>query len=153
MQDAFVTDGDTEDGVHHHGRTWSISLNTSGGNPEDAAVIPDVEDFPDFLEVSSIPPLPIYALISADADNTVLNTEIANVAGTADQGHPEQDYTDLFNTQIVDETEELDLSSSLEDTNKKRRHQLSHLLVSAYLGAIWLLLMEYILNYNNQCLI
>ncbi|PVD19781.1 hypothetical protein C0Q70_20272 [Pomacea canaliculata] len=124
FQDAFVTDGDTEDGVHHHGRTWSISLNTSGGNPEDAAVIPDVEDFPDFLEVSSIPPLPIYALISADADNTVLNTEIANVAGTADQGHPEQDYTDLFNTQIVDETEELDLSSSLEDTNKKRRHQL-----------------------------
>lgn len=39
MQDAFVTDGDTEDGVHHHGRTWSISLNTSGGTrPRNAGV-------------------------------------------------------------------------------------------------------------------
>nr|KAG5690689.1 hypothetical protein BaRGS_013475 [Batillaria attramentaria] len=96
------------------------TLSASGTNADDADG-QEGTDFPDFLEVSSIPPLPIYALLTADADITAANAEITNVAGTAEQAAQQQDYTDLFNTNVMDDTDELELLSSSEGSNKKKR--------------------------------
>ena len=74
-------------------------------------------------EIHSIPPLPIYALLAADNDNSGINAEIMKTATNPSTGQPPQDYTDLFNMDILNDDEKLDdtlLSSSAESGTAKR---------------------------------
>ncbi|KAL8625455.1 hypothetical protein ACOMHN_018600 [Nucella lapillus] len=110
MQMVFGDGVDLEDSLHRGGRSRSVS------GPEDdiEGVASTSEDSFEFMEVNSIPPLPIYALMAADADNTGVNLEIV---GGRDQGNQQQDYTELFSTSMKEEV--LDLS---DEPSKQKRH-------------------------------
>ena len=100
---------DAEDGLPRSSRSRSVSA------PEDEAdgMAAVSDDSFEFMEMSSIPPLPIYALMAADADNTGAHLEIA---GTGEQSTQHKDYTDLFTSR---QEETLDLS---DDSSKLKRH-------------------------------
>lgn len=108
----FADGLDSEDGLLRSSRSRSVSA------PEDDidGIAAASDDSFEFMEMSSIPPLPIYALMAADADNTGANLEIP---GTAEPSTQPQDYTDLFATY---KEETLDLS---DDASKLKRHHSS----------------------------
>ena len=112
LQAVFADGLDSEDGLLRSTRSRSISA------PEDDSdgIAAASDDSFEFMEMSSIPPLPIYALMAADADNTGANLEIA---GTTEPSNQTQDYTDLFSTY---KEETLDLS---DDASKLKRHHSS----------------------------
>ena len=112
FQAVFADGLDSEDGLLRSTRSRSISAPEDDGDGIAAAS----DDSFEFMEMSSIPPLPIYALMAADADNTGANLEIA---GTTEPSNQTQDYTDLFSTY---KEETLDLS---DDASKLKRHHSS----------------------------
>lgn len=96
-------------------RTVSVSQ-----SPGEAPILNE-EPTLDYVEITSIPLLPLYSLMAADTDNSQLQ---ADIAGHAPGGHvttgDKSDYKDLFQTNVLDD-EELDvdvLSSSGEDRPK-----------------------------------
>ena len=65
-----------------------------------------------YVEIKSIPPLPLYALIAADKDNSSLNSEI-----TA-QKSKEADYNDLLSPNILkNDDDDIDFLSTSADSN------------------------------------
>lgn len=99
---------DTQEGkMHtiHRQRAMSIgasSPNEKTGICEEATL--------DYIEIISIPPLPIYALLAADTDSSIDADVAAASTGT---GRPaSQDYTDLFNTNVMDSDSDSDVFSN-----------------------------------------
>lgn len=116
-QAVFVDSADNEDNMIRPTRPRALSLSAALSNADGNPDVHDAADLPDFLEVNSIPPLPIYALLAADADNAGAIVEISKMTDTTEQ----QDYTDLFNVQIVDDSEELELSDTEDGGGKRKR--------------------------------
>ncbi|ESO86706.1 hypothetical protein LOTGIDRAFT_235301 [Lottia gigantea] len=114
MQSVFVDD--TEDDGRRF-RSHSVSVSAVG---KDNPVI--VEDVSNFAEINSIPPLPMYALLAADADNSGINMEIAKSGAVTSPNKAQQDYTDLFVTNVMDDEEFdiNDLSTSADSAGGKR---------------------------------
>ncbi|CAC5419373.1 DMXL [Mytilus coruscus] len=75
------------------------TVSVSGGSPVEVPVIQEETQL-DYKEISSIPALPMYALLAADEDNTVAQAEMINAPAT---NVPNQDYTNLFDTNLKDE--------------------------------------------------
>ncbi|KAJ8305006.1 hypothetical protein KUTeg_018589 [Tegillarca granosa] len=99
------------------GRQRGISI--SGGSPGDIPTLSE-DPIPDYKEISSIPPLPIYALLAADEDTVVSNVDVVS---TQTAQNASQDYTELFDIGNVRD-EELDLnvfSSSAESRSSQRQ--------------------------------
>ncbi|KAK6180445.1 hypothetical protein SNE40_012599 [Patella caerulea] len=98
-------------------RQRSVSAVSAAGIQDNQIV---TEDISDFGEINSIPPLPMYALLAADADNSGINMEIAK-SGAVTSPNKQQDYSDLFVTNVLDD-EEYDVSilSTSADSSGKR---------------------------------
>ncbi|XP_053221704.1 dmX-like protein 2 isoform X5 [Podarcis raffonei] len=98
---AIVKDPESADGgsKRHLSRTISVS-----GSTAKDAVSTGKEGTRDYTEIDSIPPLPLYALLSADQDSTY-KTEEATKRPQGSQDHakrkPEDHYSDLFQVQQV----------------------------------------------------
>ena len=74
----------------------------------------------DYVEITSIPLLPLYALVAADTDNS---QSVGDISGHAPGGHAspgdKSDYKDLFQNNVFDEELDINvLSSSAEDKPK-----------------------------------
>ncbi|XP_076465247.1 dmX-like protein 2 isoform X2 [Babylonia areolata] len=108
MQSVFADGTEADDSMHRSTRLRSVS----GTDDDTEVVVSTSEDSFEFMEINSIPPLPIYALMAADADNTGANLEIVRDPGSQQQ---QQDYKDLFSTPFKEEV--LDLS---DEPPKKR---------------------------------
>ena len=88
------------DDVQQRQRLLSRSMTvTQPASPHDGPTIPE-EVSADYIEISSIPPLPLYALLAADKD-TAPNREAAT--GTK-QGSNTQDYSTLFHAGMADDS-------------------------------------------------
>ncbi|XP_070175544.1 dmX-like protein 2 isoform X2 [Littorina saxatilis] len=111
MQAMFVDDADTEDSTFLRPAARTKSISVTEDEIDGIAVVSD--DSFEFMEINSIPPLPIYALMAADDDNSAANMEIAGNAEPSNQ----QDYSELFSTA---KEEILDLSD--DDGKPKRLH-------------------------------
>jgi hypothetical protein len=91
------------------------------------------EEVLDYIEINSIPPLPLYALIAADSD-TVIPSEgkVSSPFGAPGQG--DHDYSSLFTTVIESDDEDINTAVGQDDdvfnedaevvTTKRRRHTL-----------------------------
>ncbi|GFS07033.1 DmX-like protein 2 [Elysia marginata] len=74
-----------------------------------------------YVEIKSIPPLPLYALIAADKETTSLPSEMKN---TAHQANKEPDYSDLLDTNVHKVDDDLDeqlFSTSADSTGSLSR--------------------------------
>ena len=81
-----------------HQRALSVAA-PSSPNPEARTIPEDIQL--DYIEISSIPPLPLYALLAADHDTTGVYTP----SDSKKLDTTEQDYNTLFNTGSMDEDE------------------------------------------------
>ncbi|XP_035825075.1 dmX-like protein 2 [Aplysia californica] len=99
-------------------RQRSVSVRSENDMDAEAAPI-------NYVEIKSIPPLPLYALIAADRDATPFNSEIASKTATGQQNR-ETDYNDLLNPNILrNDDDELDdqllLSTSADSSSSNPR--------------------------------
>lgn len=92
----------------HRQRAKSIGAST----PNEAAGICE-ETTLDYIEITSIPPLPIYALLAADNDSAI-DADIVG-AGTGSGKPASQDYTDLFENNLDDSDSDTDVFSNTSD--------------------------------------
>ncbi|XP_060557818.1 dmX-like protein 2 isoform X5 [Ruditapes philippinarum] len=93
-------------------RQRTVSMSQSPGEPP----VLNGEVTLDYVELTSIPLLPLYALLAADNDSSQSAADISAHTGHVSPGD-KSDYKDLFQTNVFDD-EELDtnvLSSSLDD--------------------------------------
>jgi len=108
-----VDDINLDDNRLYKQRTMSVSQPSPGDAPllnEDVTL--------DYVEITSIPLLPLYSLLAADSD-----TSQPDISAAAQSGQEKLDYKDLFNTNVMDE-EELNtdvLSSSGEERTRLAR--------------------------------
>ena len=97
-----VDEMDVEDRNHFmRQRTYSIAQ-----SPGDSKLNEEITL--DYVEIKSIPPLPLYALLAADSDSAQALTDIITHSGPISPSE-KADYKDLFQTSVVD-SEELDIN-------------------------------------------
>ncbi|XP_071118494.1 dmX-like protein 2 isoform X1 [Haliotis cracherodii] len=131
MQAVYVDDLDNEEGLVSVRSIRPRSVSVSASNKESELRLEE-EITVDVNEISSIPPLPIYALLAADEDNTGVNVEISKAgAATAPNTNPHpEDYTELFSRDVMndDSLDEALLSTSADSsgTKRTRMHSSSH---------------------------
>ncbi|XP_077989498.1 dmX-like protein 2 isoform X2 [Glandiceps talaboti] len=111
-----VVAGDSEPRQKLHTRTHSQARHSISASPADVAML-DSDLNLDYIEINSIPPLPLYALIEADrSEETVMKDQPTNLSPGLMNGfgnpnvESEQDYSALFDVPNV-EDDELDLGS------------------------------------------
>lgn len=111
-----------------HQRALSVAAPASP-NPEPTTIPEDIQL--DYIEISSIPPLPLYALLSADHDTASYTPNMDAKQVRETKPGAEQDYNALFATGSMDPDDELDdpfnedevFSSS--PTGRERRRSMS----------------------------
>ena len=80
--------------TYSHARTLSVPVSPHA--PEGSTIPEEVQL--DYLEIASIPPLPLYALLAADHDTTLTKTmDGSNSRGKSDN----QDYGGLFHAEMA----------------------------------------------------
>lgn len=113
---------DVEAGEGGARRHLSRTISVSGSTAKDT-IVAGREGGRDYTEINSIPPLPLYALLSADQDNSYKSGEEAGKAGKRaeleKQKPLEDQYTDLFQVQTV--TTDDFVSFAAEKPEKKSR--------------------------------
>ena len=109
-----ISADDYADNSAKSARPRSVSMhNDSDPLTRDASTI-------HYVEIKSIPPLPLYALIAADKETTPLPSEMKNTT----QASKEPDYSDLLDTNVHKVDDDLDeqlLSTSPESTGSLPR--------------------------------
>ena len=110
-----VDEMDSEDKNHvMRQRTYSIAQ-----SPGDSKLNEEITL--DYVEIRSIPPLPLYALLAADTDTGQAMADITAYQGPISPSE-KADYKDLFQTSIMD-ADELDtniLSTSMDGKHRSR---------------------------------
>eukprot|EP00062_Callorhinchus_milii_P002238 gi/632938237/ref/XP_007904230.1/ PREDICTED: dmX-like protein 2 isoform X2 [Callorhinchus milii] len=85
-------------------RHLSRTISVSGSTAKDT-IIAGREGTRDYTEIDSIPPLPLYALLSADQDTSYKTAEekakVRKRSRSQSKREPEDHYADLFQTQSV----------------------------------------------------
>ncbi|KAA0714569.1 DmX-like protein 2 [Triplophysa tibetana] len=113
---------DVEAGEGGARRHLSRTISVSGSTAKDT-IVAGRDGGRDYTEINSIPPLPLYALLSADQDNSYKSGEEAGKAGKGmeleKQKPLEDQYTDLFHVQSV--TTDDFVSFAAEKLEKKSR--------------------------------
>ena len=101
---AGLHQSDSRDGkTQAFARSRALSVAASSLTPQEKGTIPVDEVQLDYMEINTIAPLPIYALLAADEDVSSFNTkDTSKGPGTSDQ-----DYSGLFNGDAYSD-EELD---------------------------------------------
>uniref|UniRef100_A0A673GBM5 DmX-like protein 2 n=1 Tax=Sinocyclocheilus rhinocerous TaxID=307959 RepID=A0A673GBM5_9TELE len=110
---------DVEAGEGGARRHLSRTISVTGSTAKDI-IVAGRDVGRDYTEINSIPPLPLYALLSADQDTSYKMGEEAGKGADRDtQKQPEDQYSDLFQVQTV--TTDDFVSFAAEKPEKKSR--------------------------------
>uniref|UniRef100_A0A672MUW3 RAVE complex protein Rav1 C-terminal domain-containing protein n=1 Tax=Sinocyclocheilus grahami TaxID=75366 RepID=A0A672MUW3_SINGR len=113
---------DVEAGEGGARRHLSRTISVTGSTAKDI-IVAGRDGGRDYTEINSIPPLPLYALLSADQDTSYKTGEEVGKAGKGaereTQKQPEDQYADLFQVQAV--TTDDFVSFAAEKPEKKSR--------------------------------
>ena len=117
----FSEESEREDSKWGMG-TRPRGLSVSGSSPNEVPLLQE-EPEPDYKEISSIPPLPMYALLAADEDTTVAKNDHISSA-SQQNASASNDYTDLFSTNIVQDDElDTNVLGTSSDSNRSGGRQ------------------------------
>ena len=98
-----ISGGDTyctDEEAQQRQRAMARGMSVAGPSGGDGTTIPE-ESTLDYVEISSIPPLPLYALLAADDNTSFTNLESGTTATTA--AATNQDYNALFDENSLDD--------------------------------------------------
>uniref|UniRef100_A0A8C1PHG2 Dmx-like 2 n=1 Tax=Cyprinus carpio TaxID=7962 RepID=A0A8C1PHG2_CYPCA len=110
---------DVEAGEGGARRHLSRTISVTGSTAKDI-IVAGRDGGRDYTEINSIPPLPLYALLSADQDTSYkMGEEAGKGADRETQKQPEDQYSDLFQVQTV--TTDDFVSFAAEKPEKKSR--------------------------------
>nr|XP_019954783.1 PREDICTED: dmX-like protein 1 isoform X2 [Paralichthys olivaceus] len=100
-------------------RVRSRTIGASGSTARDPKMFNITENStPDYTEISSIPPLPLYALLAADEDTLPKTDTVGSVSGDSGHGSSHTDaYDELFHTPSIADLDPLD--NDQEETGNK----------------------------------
>ncbi|KAM8984129.1 dmX-like protein 1 isoform 4-T4 [Ara ararauna] len=105
---------------NHDKRLRSLTISASGSTARDPKTFSKTETT-DYIEIDSVPPLPLYALLAADEDSSSCS-EKSNNQNKKDK--PSDNYEDLFQNSAVS-TDELVIFDANEDSSKPKVIDLS----------------------------
>ncbi|XP_041643935.1 dmX-like protein 1 isoform X1 [Cheilinus undulatus] len=91
-------------------RVRSRTISAGGSTARDRKMFSKSENSsPDYTEISSIPPLPLYSLLAADEDTLTKPDKVGSVSGDSGHGSSHTDaYDELFQTPSMADLEPLD---------------------------------------------
>ncbi|XP_035514140.1 dmX-like protein 1 [Morone saxatilis] len=100
-------------------RVRSRTISAGGSTARDRKMFSKAENSsPDYTEISSIPPLPLYALLAADEDTSPKPAKVGSVSGDSGHGSSHTDaYDELFQTPSIADLDPLD--NNEEETGNK----------------------------------
>nr|XP_020449620.1 dmX-like protein 1 isoform X2 [Monopterus albus] len=100
-------------------RVRSRTISAGGSTARDPKVFSKAESSTsDYTEISSVPPLPLYALLAADEDTSPKPCKVGSVSGDSGHGSSHTDaYDELFHTPSTVDLDPLD--SDQEETGNK----------------------------------
>uniref|UniRef100_A0A672V579 Dmx like 1 n=1 Tax=Strigops habroptila TaxID=2489341 RepID=A0A672V579_STRHB len=106
---------------NHDKRLRSLTISASGSTARDPKTFSKTETT-DYIEIDSVPPLPLYALLAADEDSSHSCSEKSNNQNKKDK--PSDNYEDLFQNTAIS-TDELVTFDADEDSSKPKVIDLS----------------------------
>uniref|UniRef100_A0A8C6ZGE6 Dmx like 1 n=1 Tax=Nothoprocta perdicaria TaxID=30464 RepID=A0A8C6ZGE6_NOTPE len=106
---------------NHDRRLRSLTISASGSTSRDPKTFSKTENT-DYIEIDSVPPLPLYALLAADDDSS--HSEKSNNLNNQNKDTPNDNYEDLFHSSVVS-TDELVVFDAEEDNTKPKVIDLS----------------------------
>ncbi|XP_068165550.1 dmX-like protein 1 isoform X2 [Antennarius striatus] len=100
-------------------RLRSRTISAGGSTATDWRMFSNAENStPNYTEISSIPPLPLYALLGADEDKSPKPDKVCSVSGDSGHGSSHTDaYDELFKAPTIADLDSLD--SDQEETGSK----------------------------------
>ncbi|KAM7391388.1 hypothetical protein PAMP_022082 [Pampus punctatissimus] len=100
-------------------RVRSRTISAGGSTARDRKMFSKAENSTtDYTEISSVPPLPLYALLAADEDTSPKPDKVGSVSGDSGHGSSHTDaYDELFHTPSIVDLDPLD--SDQEETGNK----------------------------------
>ncbi|KFV71155.1 DmX-like 1, partial [Dryobates pubescens] len=102
---------------NHDKRLRSLTISASGSTARDPKTFSKTETT-DYIEIDSVPPLPLYALLAADDDSSYLSSEKSNNQNSQNKKDmPNDNYDDLFQNTVIS-TDELVTFDADEDSSK-----------------------------------
>lgn len=91
---------------NHDKKLRSLTISASGSTARDPKTFSKTETT-DYIEIDSVPPLPLYALLAADDDSSYSSSEKSNNQNSQNKKYmPNDNYEDLFQNTAVS-TDEL----------------------------------------------
>ncbi|XP_010084428.1 PREDICTED: dmX-like protein 1, partial [Pterocles gutturalis] len=109
---------------NHDKRLRSLTISASGSTARDPKTFSKTETT-DYIEIDSVPPLPLYALLAADDDSSHSSSEKSNNQSSQNKKDmPKDNYEDLFQNTVVS-TDELVTFDADEDSSKPKVIDLS----------------------------
>ncbi|XP_063996764.1 dmX-like protein 1 isoform X1 [Pogoniulus pusillus] len=102
---------------NHDQRLRSLTISASGSTARDPKTFSKTETT-DYIEIDSVPPLPLYALLAADDDSSYSSSEKSNNQNSQNKKYmPNDNYEDLFQNTAVS-TDELVTFDADEESSK-----------------------------------
>uniref|UniRef100_A0A8C5U8D8 Dmx like 1 n=1 Tax=Malurus cyaneus samueli TaxID=2593467 RepID=A0A8C5U8D8_9PASS len=109
---------------NHDKRLRSLTISASGSTARDPKTFSKTETT-DYVEIDSVPPLPLYALLAADDDVSYSCSEKSNNQNTQNEKDmPNDSYENLFQNTVIS-TDDLVTFESDEDNSKPKVIDLS----------------------------
>ncbi|NXL84831.1 DMXL1 protein, partial [Alectura lathami] len=109
---------------NHDRRLRSLTISASGSTSRDPKTFSKIETT-DYIEIDSVPPLPLYALLAADDDSSQSCSEkSSNQNSNSKKDTPNDNYENLFQNSVIN-TEELLTLEEDEDSAKPKVIDLS----------------------------
>ncbi|XP_063036218.1 dmX-like protein 1 isoform X5 [Melospiza melodia melodia] len=102
---------------NHDRRLRSLTISASGSTARDPKMFSKTETT-DYIEIDSVPPLPLYALLAADDDSSFSCSEKSNNQHSQNkQDMPNDSYENLFQNNVIS-TDDLVTFEADEDSSK-----------------------------------
>ncbi|XP_065513728.1 dmX-like protein 1 isoform X4 [Caloenas nicobarica] len=108
---------------NHDKRLRSLTISASGSTARDPKTFSKT-DTTDYIEIDSVPPLPLYALLAADDDSSHSCSEKSNQNSQNKKDMPSDNYEELFQNSVIS-TNEIVTFDADEDTSKPKVIDLS----------------------------
>uniref|UniRef100_A0A8C0BSI3 DmX-like protein 1 n=1 Tax=Buteo japonicus TaxID=224669 RepID=A0A8C0BSI3_9AVES len=109
---------------NHDKRLRSLTISASGSTARDPKTFSKTETT-DYIEIDSVPPLPLYALLAADDDSSYSCSEKSNNQNSQNKKDKTNDnYEDLFQNTVIS-ADELVIFDADEDSSKPKVIDLS----------------------------